>query len=220
MQMHQPAGGVVDEDQQTAHRSAIFEPTMLGAVDLDQLADAVASIPGLVDLAAALPSILPQALGDHPAAQRLAGNGQVVQVAELLGRQRRAEIGVPRLDDVHGGLAQVRRRPPVARPATLLRDQAVSAADAVGLEQAPDVALADAQDSGGGRHRQSLVIDVPQNLELRQLHIAHDPHRHRRRLPLPSLKRGRLTALICAGLTFAFCCYIRFAPKEDYRKSL
>jgi hypothetical protein len=40
------------------------------------------------------------------------------------------------------------------------------------------VALADAQNPGGRMHRQSLVIDVPQDLELRQLHIAHDPHRH------------------------------------------
>ena len=38
-QLHQSAGCVVDEDQQCARFAAPLEPTVLAAVDLNQLAD-------------------------------------------------------------------------------------------------------------------------------------------------------------------------------------
>jgi hypothetical protein len=34
-QLHEPAGCVIDEDQQRAGLAAVLEPTMLAAVDLD-----------------------------------------------------------------------------------------------------------------------------------------------------------------------------------------
>src|SRR3979490_2062257 len=48
LQMHQPAGGVVNVDEQGALRSAALEPPVLRSVDLDQLAHAVPAIPRLV----------------------------------------------------------------------------------------------------------------------------------------------------------------------------
>src|SRR5437667_12768422 len=39
-ELHEPAGGVVDVDEQGAHRAAVLEPRMLGAVDLDEFAEA------------------------------------------------------------------------------------------------------------------------------------------------------------------------------------
>jgi hypothetical protein len=67
MQMHQPAGRVVDKHQQSALRSAVLEPPMLAAIDLHQFANALAPRPWLVD-AFALLAIAPQSVGDHPLA--------------------------------------------------------------------------------------------------------------------------------------------------------
>ena len=50
LEVHQPAGRVIDEHQQRALRSAIFEPPVLAAVDLHQFADALAPVAGLMDL--------------------------------------------------------------------------------------------------------------------------------------------------------------------------
>jgi len=50
VQLHQPPGRVVDVDQQRAARSAVLEPGMLAAVDLDQLAQAGAAKARLVGL--------------------------------------------------------------------------------------------------------------------------------------------------------------------------
>jgi hypothetical protein len=54
LQMHQPAGGVVNKHQQGALRPAILKPPMLAAVDLDQFANALAPRPRLVNLLALL----------------------------------------------------------------------------------------------------------------------------------------------------------------------
>jgi hypothetical protein len=40
MQDHEPAGRVVDVDQQRAGWRAVFKPAMVAAIDLDQFADA------------------------------------------------------------------------------------------------------------------------------------------------------------------------------------
>ena len=48
LQMHQPAGGVVDVDEQGALRSATLEPPVFRSVDLDQLAHAIPPIPRLM----------------------------------------------------------------------------------------------------------------------------------------------------------------------------
>ena len=73
LQMHQPAGRVVDKHQQGALRPAVLEPPMLAAVDLHQFANALAPRPRLVD-AFALLAIAPQPVGDHPLAQRFTTN--------------------------------------------------------------------------------------------------------------------------------------------------
>src|SRR5260370_15716167 len=55
LKMHQPARRVIDEHQQRALRAAVLEPPVLAAVDLHQLADALAPMARLMD---ALPSLL------------------------------------------------------------------------------------------------------------------------------------------------------------------
>ena len=94
LQMHQPAGRVVDEHQQGALRPAILEPPMLAAVDLHQFADAVAPLARLMNPLPPLLAIEPKPGFDHPQPQRLAGERNAVTSRQLLGGQRRAEIRV------------------------------------------------------------------------------------------------------------------------------
>jgi hypothetical protein len=73
-QMHQLAGGVVDEHQQRALGAARLEPVMLAAVDLDQLTIAAPPWTGLVDALLALGPGEPEPVLDHPLAQGLVRN--------------------------------------------------------------------------------------------------------------------------------------------------
>src|SRR5205814_6703382 len=66
LQMHQPAGRVVDEHQQGALRPAVFEPPMLAAVDLHQFADTLAPMARLMDALAPLLAVSPNPGIDHP----------------------------------------------------------------------------------------------------------------------------------------------------------
>src|SRR6266436_4207577 len=72
LQVHQPARRIVDKHQQRALRPAVFEPPMFAAVDLHQLANALAPMARLVNTPAPLFAVEPQPLGDHPFAQGLA----------------------------------------------------------------------------------------------------------------------------------------------------
>src|SRR5258708_39637385 len=61
LQMHQPAGRVINEHQQGALRSTIFEPPMLAAIDLHQFADTLAPVAGLMDRLPPLLAVSPNA---------------------------------------------------------------------------------------------------------------------------------------------------------------
>jgi hypothetical protein len=62
---------IVDEDEQDAARSAVFEPLVIAAVDLDQLAETGPTRSRLMHATAALSASLPSPVGDHPLPQRL-----------------------------------------------------------------------------------------------------------------------------------------------------
>ena len=53
-QLHEPAGRVIDKDQQRAGLGAILESTVLTSIDLDQLTVALTPQPWLVKRAALL----------------------------------------------------------------------------------------------------------------------------------------------------------------------
>src|SRR5712672_1375492 len=72
LQMHQPAGGIVNVDEQGAARPATLEPPMLRPVDLDQLAQTIAAVPRLMNRLQPGASILPETYRDHTLAHRLA----------------------------------------------------------------------------------------------------------------------------------------------------
>ena len=59
-QVHQPTGRVVDDGGTL--RAAILEPPVLGAVDLNELADAIAAMLEFVDRLETLPAVLPDPL--------------------------------------------------------------------------------------------------------------------------------------------------------------
>jgi len=66
LEVHQPAGRVVNKDKQCALRAPVLEPPMLAAIDLHQFTDAFASIARLVDGLSPLLAIESQPGFDHP----------------------------------------------------------------------------------------------------------------------------------------------------------
>ena len=60
LEVHQPTGRIVDEYKQRALRTAIFKPPVLAAVDLHQLANALAPGAGPMDRLSPLLAIEPQ----------------------------------------------------------------------------------------------------------------------------------------------------------------
>jgi hypothetical protein len=66
LQVHQPTRRVINEHEQRALRTAILKPPVLAAVDLHQLADAVAPGARLMDALSPLLAIDPQLGLDHP----------------------------------------------------------------------------------------------------------------------------------------------------------
>ena len=59
LDVHKLAGGIVDEDQERALRTAALEPPVLGAVDLDELAAAVTPVARLIRARALGRTVLP-----------------------------------------------------------------------------------------------------------------------------------------------------------------
>ena len=57
LKVHQPARRIIDKHQQGALWPAILKPPMLAAIDLNQLADALAPRTGLVNSSQALLAI-------------------------------------------------------------------------------------------------------------------------------------------------------------------
>ncbi len=99
-QFHDPAGGIVDIDQQRAGWRALLKPAVIAAVNLDQFAIAGAPVTRLVDLRRALFAWHPQSGHRHQPANRFLGQRQPMTLAQLLGGQGRAKVGVMLADQV------------------------------------------------------------------------------------------------------------------------
>src|SRR5664280_2017732 len=82
LQMHQPAGRIVNVDEQGALRTTGLEPPVLRAIDLDQFTDTLAAIARLMNRLHPLLAILPKPGCHHPLPDRLAANGLSVSHAE------------------------------------------------------------------------------------------------------------------------------------------
>src|SRR3546814_8273748 len=92
--MHQLAGRIIDVNQQRALRPAILKPPVLRAIELDQLAAAVPAVTRLIWPWAESIAVIPEYFLDHPIAQRLVRNGDLVPLGQILARQGWTEIMV------------------------------------------------------------------------------------------------------------------------------
>jgi hypothetical protein len=138
-QLHQLAGGVVNIDQQRARRRAVFEPPMIAAVDLDQLAIAGPAMARLVDLRRAQLARYPEAGVDHDPAHRLLGQLDAMALAQLLAGQRGTEVGVAVPDQAACARFQSRWQLPVPATAAFARQQSGGSIRAVALRQPLDL---------------------------------------------------------------------------------
>jgi len=106
-----------------------------------------------------------------------------VDLAQLLGGQRRAEIGVLRADELQHLILEAGRHLTVARPAALLGDQRCRALLLVGLGQALDLATLQTEQLRCRRSGEASATEIAQDLQPRQLLVAHEVQRHPGGLP-------------------------------------
>jgi hypothetical protein len=163
-QLHQIARRVVDVDQQRAARPTAFEPRVVAAVDLDELAVALAAIPRLVRLGYALVPRDPQPSRPHPGPERLPGHADAVQLPELLLGERRAEVSVLVAYDGDDLVLDLSGDPPVARPTSLPRRQPSRPEFLEPGAQAAHLARRQAQQLSSLRLRQPALLDAPHDL--------------------------------------------------------
>ena len=170
--MHERAGGVVDEDEERAGRSAIFEPGVIRHVDLDQLARAFPPQARLVKR----PTLLarqPQPVMQHPLAQGLARDLQPVIRGQLLGGQRRAEIRVALPDERQRVVPDGRIDAVVRGPAAGLVTDRSRASGIEHLQEPMNLARTEIQHVGRRANRHPPLHDLAQDLDAVQLALAH-----------------------------------------------
>src|SRR3546814_7597164 len=88
--------------------SDVCSSDLLRAIELDQLAAAVPAVTRLIGPWAASIAVLPESFLDHPLAQRLVRNGDLVPLGQILDRQGRTEIMVVLADKAENLIAQLR----------------------------------------------------------------------------------------------------------------
>ena len=165
----QPRRRVVHVHDQRAPRPAALEPVVRRAVDLHQVAQALA--PRSARMRAHLAPRLrpPQTVGDHPAAQRLRRQLVAVHLHQLLACERRTEVRVPLANQVQNRPSDRRVDRVVRPPPAPRRRQTRSTALPVAAHQTLHLAHAQTQ--------------PPSSLRLPQASLGHLPdHRHAIRL--------------------------------------
>jgi len=106
-------------NQQGTRRRPLFEPAMIAAIDLHQLAYTGPAIARLMNLGRALFARNPQAGVPHPAPHRLLGQLETMALAQLLAGQRRPKIGIALTDQRHGAHPDHDGQLPVAHVSAL-----------------------------------------------------------------------------------------------------
>ena len=177
--MHDPARRIVDVSDQSALRAAVLKPEMLRAIDLDELAHTLPAVPRLMDGRQAMPAVTPEPVLDHPFAQRLPANRQIMPLSELLGGKGRAEIRIKPTNQRKDGLSKSRVMAPIARTAALARRKPRRAILAKSTQQAPDLALTHMQPGGRLTRREPAFTKIHDDLQSVQFRSAHAHYRHR-----------------------------------------
>src|SRR2546428_7443328 len=201
-ELHEAAGGVVDVDQQRAARATILEPSVLAAIELDELAEAGPTLPRRIAPAGALGPRDPKAGGTHPAEERLDGQDEGVLLGELLVGERGAEVGVALADEGQGALLGGGREPAGARtPAPARHEPRGAVLDERAIEAA-HLALADLEQPRCAPARQAPLGDPRQDLQAIQfLHAQREGSVH------PGTVPEKRTSLLWRNRTFALWAY-------------
>src|SRR3989454_1175418 len=201
-ELHEAAGGVVDVDQQRAARATILEPSVLAAIELDELAEAGPTLPRRIAPAGALGPRDPQAGGTHPAAERLDGQDEGVLLGELLVGERGPEVGVALADEGQGALLGGGRGPAGARAPAPARPEPRGAVLDERAIEASHLALADLEQLRRAPARQAPLGDPRQDLQAIQLlHAQREGSVH------PGTVPEKRTSLLWRNRTFALWAY-------------
>jgi len=126
-----------------------------------------------VDLAGALAPGGPEAGRGEPLAEGLPANPEVVELEELLMGQGGPEVGVVLADDGHGALAELARKPVVARAASLKRHQPRGPMLCEPHAEPVHLARAEPEQLASLRLRQPAIQDSPNHVDTIDLSRAH-----------------------------------------------
>src|SRR3546814_12023830 len=102
---------------------------------------------------------------DHPLAQRLVRNGDLVPLGQILDRQGRTEIMVVLADKAENLIAQLRFECTVARAAALPGYKRLGTVRTQSVEQTVDLAPTDAEQHRGILYPQCTTPEPAQRLE-------------------------------------------------------
>jgi len=198
--------------------AAAFEPGVVAAIDLDELAQAGSAVARLVHLGRSLAARPPQARDGHQPSDRLQTEFDAVALDQLLARQRWSEVAVAIPDQLDRALCQARRQLMVARLASLTRGEARSAFLPVPNQQPPELARRDADPLGRGAHAEHSVYNGLHDLQpIRLAHAHRDRRRRSRRHSQPSTWAGHsATSLLGANATLLLGAYTTIFDMRRY----
>src|SRR3546814_2906562 len=108
--------------------------------------------------------LLPESFLDHPLAQRLVRNGDLVPLGQILDRQGRTEIMVVLADKAENLIAQLRFECTVARAAALPGYKRLGTVRTQAVEQTVDLAPTDAEQHRGLFDPQFTALETAQRI--------------------------------------------------------
>jgi hypothetical protein len=120
---------------------------------------------------------------------------------EHLCSQRRTEVRIVLTDQRQRVISDARVDPIVGRSSTGPVGQCRTAADLKPLQHPMDVPHADRQNPGGRRNRTPVSNHLRQNTDAPHIALAHG-HPAQVSPPDRPVRPGRLTFLLCSGVTF------------------
>ncbi|WCR16172.1 hypothetical protein JHW44_17175 (plasmid) [Paracoccus seriniphilus] len=152
---------------------------MIGAVDLDQLAIAFPAHTRLVERPALFTG-QPDAVFNHPFAQRLKGHHEPVMFRQLFRSQRLPEIHIDFFYQRQGTVALRLVNPVVRRLATRFVPDRRRTTQSISLQQPEYLAPRQIQQGRRVVYRQPAITDLRQNFHTIQLALAHHHPSHAR----------------------------------------
>lgn len=199
-QFHQGASGIVDEHQKRARIAPLFEPAMLGTVNLDQLAQAFPAQTGLMEFAPLL-ARQPNAGFGHPMPQRLARHGEGMMLRQHFCCQRRPEVSIVLADQRQRVISPGVLDPVVGWTPAGLMANSDGTIGPKRLQQTKNLPTADSQNMSRSINTKAPIDNLRQNFDPLQLALAHR-HPHYAHAPNQTHSDRRVTFLLCSGVTF------------------